>query len=307
MVRLPMNPAMTSTRHHHILLRIADIVFSISGDVSTDVTSLGESYRDFVCTGEEPEVTIHARCDDLPQIPLRAEDRVFDSEGTWSLHRVGEQYVFVLKSPLFGPLPYRIGLFSADFRWGEIHNRIPSGFERRPGDLMINPLEFPLSEVLMVCLLAQGRGVMVHACGIDDGGRGYLFAGNSTHGKSTTARIWEDRAVVLNDDRIVLRRHEGRIYMHGTPWHGDFSRVAAGRVPLDKVFFLHHAEANQVRRREGVVASSMLMTRSFLPFWDERGMRFTLDFYAQLVGELPCYELGFVPDESTPDFVRSVG
>jgi len=50
----------------------------------------------------------------------------------------------------------------------------------------------------------------------------------------------------------------------------------------------------------------MLLVRCFPPLWDAEGMRFTLDFCAHLVGEVPCYELGFVPDGSVVDFVRCV-
>ena len=156
----------------------------------------------------------------------------------------------------------------------------------------------------MVCLMARGRGLMVHACGIDDGGRGYLFAGNSTHGKSTMARIWRDEATILNDDRIVLRWREGRFWMYGTPWHGDYSGVSPGGVPLEKVYFLRHAAENQVRRQEGTAAATRLLTRCFLPLWDAEGMAFSLDLCARVAARVPCHELGFVPDQDVIDFVR---
>jgi hypothetical protein len=158
----------------------------------------------------------------------------------------------------------------------------------------------------MVCLLAQGRGLMAHACGIDDGGRGYLFAGNSGHGKTTTAWLWRDQATILNDDRIVLRWREGRFWMYGTPWHGDYTGVSPRGVPLEKIFFLRHAGQNQARRVEGVTAASMLLTRCFPPLWDAAGMEFTLEFCAQLAGKVPCYELGFLPAEGAVEYVRCV-
>jgi len=213
--------------------------------------------------------------------------------------------IFVLRSPASGPLPYRIAVFDDDLRQGEVYSRVPDP-EQSPDGLLPNPLEFPLSEVLMVCLLAQGRGLMVHACGIDDGGRGYLFAGNSTHGKTTMARLWKERAVVLNDDRIVLRRREGRFWMYGTPWHGDYSGVSPQGLPLEKVFFLRHAKTNAVRRVEGVTVASGILSRCFPPLWDAAGMNFTVDFCAQLAEAVPCYELDFVPDRSVVDFVRCV-
>jgi hypothetical protein len=156
----------------------------------------------------------------------------------------------------------------------------------------------------MVCLLAQGRGLMMHACGIDDGGRGYLFAGNSTHGKTTTARLWKNHATILNDDRIVLRHREGRFWMYGTPWHGDYSGVSPHGVPLEKIFFLRHAQANAAHPSHGTAAVSMLLARAFPPLWDQTGMLFTLDFCAELVKTVPSYELGFVPNDDILDYVR---
>jgi hypothetical protein len=147
---------------------------------------------------------------------------------------------------------------------------------------------------------------MVHACGIDDGGRGYLFAGNSTHGKTTTARLWRDQATILNDDRIVLRQREGRTWMYGTPWHGDYRQVSPQGVPLEKIFFLRHGEENRASRVAGVAAASMLLARCFPPLWDAEGMGFSLDFCAQVVDSVPCYELGFVPDERAVEYVRCV-
>jgi len=292
---------------HHpegIVAEIAEIVFALSSHHPIQSIHLEESYRHFL-SAAEPDVIIHARYDGLPQIPLRVEDRVFDSEMIWSLYTIGEKNVLVFRSPLFGPLPYRVAVFDGDFRHGEVYTRALEP-EWSDDDLLPSPLEFPLSEVLMVCLLAQGRGLMVHACGVDDSGRGYLFAGNSTHGKTTMARLWRNQATIMNDDRIVLRWREGCFWMYGTPWHGEYSEVSSQRVPLERVFFLRHAEGNEVQLSHDVTAVSMLLARCFLPLWDVEGMRFTLDFCARLVEAVPCYELGFVPDESVVDFVRCV-
>jgi hypothetical protein len=292
------------TSQEPIVFQVAGVVFAISSDLPVEAPWLEDVYQDFLCT-EEPQVTIQAHYGLMPQLVLRDEDRVFDSEVIWSLYRIGQQHVFALRSPVSGPEPYRVALFDADFRRGEVYSRIPES-EGERDDYLPGPLDYPLSEVLMVCLLARGRGLMVHACGIDDGGRGYLFAGNSTHGKSTMAQLWEDKATVLNDDRIVLRQREGRFWMYGTPWHGDHTGVSPEGVPLEKIFFLRHAEDNQARRVEGVSAASMLLTRCYPSLWDAEGMGFSLDFCAQLVDSVPCYELGFRPDQGVVDVVRCV-
>ena len=285
-----------------ILTRIAGVVFAISVDRPLSAIRFEEAYRDFACEGE-PEVTIQARYGQLPPIALSDEELVFDSEMTWSLYRSGGADILALRSSAFGPRPYRVAVFRDNFRHGEVYCQ-PRPGEGADGTLLASPLQFPLAQVLMVCLMAQGRGLMVHACGIDDGGRGYLFAGNSTHGKSTMAQIWQDHATILNDDRIVLRWREGRFWMYGTPWHGDYTGVSPTGLPLEKLFFLRHATDNQLRQVDGTEAASMLLARSFLPLWDAEGMAFSLDFCARVTQAVPCHELGFVPDRDVIDFVR---
>jgi hypothetical protein len=290
--------------NNHKKHEIASIVFEISSDQPIESIRFEPEYKDFI-SKKKPDVTVCAHYDTIPNISLKEENIVFDSGGVWSLYMINGKHVFVLKSPVSGPLPYRIAIFNSDFLQGNVYSRVLK-LENPPDDLLPNPIEYPLSEVLMLCLLAQGRGMMAHACGIEDNGKGYLFAGNSTHGKTTMARLWKDRALVLNDDRIVLRQRDGRFWMYGTPWHGDYTGVSPQGILLDKIFFLRHAQKNRALHVEGSTAASMLLTRSFLPLWHAKGMRFTLDFCAKLVDSISCFELGFVPDKKILNFVRCV-
>jgi hypothetical protein len=280
---------------------VAGLVFSILSAQDRSNIQFDEIYRGFLSTGQ-PAIPIYARYGDLPRFSLGGRDRIFDSEADWRLYHVEGRYAIVLGESDADTLPDCIVLFDDEVSQVEVYSE-PM---RLPGGLLADPLQRSPAQVLMVHLLARGRGLMMHACGIDDSGRGYLFAGNSTHGKTTMARLWKDQATILNDDRIVLRWREGRFWMYGTPWHGEYAGISAGGVPLEKVFFLRHAGDNQARRVEGVTASLMLLTRCFPPFWDADGMSFTLDFVAQLVEAVPCYELGFLPDRSAVDYVRCV-
>jgi hypothetical protein len=282
-------------------IQVAGIVFSIVNARDEQDSPLKGAYQSFISTAP-PEIIISVSYDGLPQTVFRDRDLIFDSGGAWSLYRIDGQDAIVLGATPTGSVPHKIALFNKDMRQVDIYSEA----ELLPGRFFPNPLEYPLSEVLMICLLAQGRGLMVHACGIDDGGLGYLFAGNSTHGKSTMAQLWKDQALVLNDDRIVLRQRDGRFWMYGTPWHGDYTSVSPQGVPLHKIFFLHHDEANSTHRKDGVAAASMLLVRCFPPLWDVKGMDFTLNFFTQLVAGIPCYELGFLPDKKIIDFVRNI-
>jgi hypothetical protein len=282
-------------------IEVAGLVFSLAGAQGRPAIKFDQAYDGFLSTAQ-PAVSVRMYYDGLPRLSLRNMDLLFDSESVWRLYQVDGQHAIVLQIPVSGSPPYRVALFDEEVSQVEVYSEP----RRLPGGLLPDPLHYPLAEVLMVCLLARGRGLMMHACGIDDGGRGFLFAGNSTHGKTTTARLWRDEATILNDDRIVLRQREGRFWMYGTPWHGDYTGVSPQGVPLEKVFFLRHAGENHARPVAAAEATSMLLTRCFPPFWDAAGMGFTVDFCAKLADAVPCYELDSVPDERIVEYVRCV-
>ena len=82
------------------------------------------------------------------------------------------------------------------------------------------PLEYPLDRLATLGLLAQGYGIMLHAAGVIEFGESIVFSGPSGAGKSTIARLYsrEQGTTVLNDDTIIVRKIEGRLWAFGTPW-----------------------------------------------------------------------------------------
>ena len=103
-------------------------------------------------------------------------------------------------------------------------------------------------------------------------------------------------AVVLSDDRIILRAAWERIEMHGTPWHGDAGLAVAHSWPLSSVFFLCQAAANRARRLPAPAFAARMMAASFLPFHDRQALANTLAFYDRVSASVPAYELDFTPD-----------
>jgi hypothetical protein len=244
-----------------------------------------------------PDVTLYVRDHSPPRIP-KAE-KTFDSGQTWALFQSGGNLVLQNASLHSETSASRLLFLSPDLKSGDLYLTGDT-----PED--IDPLGYPLNQVLWIILLSQGRGLLFHACGIDDGERGYLFLGNSGDGKSTTAKLWFDQGItVLNDDRIIVRENKGKLWMYGTPWHGDFKEHSSHGLRIRKLFFLRQGRKNSSRVKSGAEAVSMLLARSFPPFWDKEGMAFTVEFCQRLVSEIPCYELTFVPDAGMIDFVRN--
>ena len=76
------------------------------------------------------------------------------------------------------------------------------------------------------------------------------------------------------------------------------------KSPLSKIYFIKHAKKNVLKKLSYSEAVSMLLSTSFVPFWDKRAMADLLDIYSRLVRKIPCYELGFSPDKSVVEFLR---
>jgi hypothetical protein len=227
---------------------------------------------------------------------------LFHSGGLWSLFAEPAGYRFSFLSPLLGSTPYKQAWLDPEFRSGRVL------LSRRYFDAAapVYPLEYPLDELLMIHRLSRGEGAEVHAVGIaDETGRGHLFLGHSGAGKSTTARLWLNRpgVKILSDDRIILRAPDERIFMYGTPWHGDAGIASTETAPLSAIYLLDHGKSNQRLPLSPACAAAELFARTFVTHHSEEGIRFTLDFLDRITREIPCSIFRFVPDESAVEAI----
>jgi len=281
-------------------LGIAGIGLSYHFDQNLSEFGVKDVKKEFIAENR-PEIKLRIHHDGFPE--RRERKTIFDSGSTWSLYRSQGKFFLQDCSLEDDSSLERLVILEPDFKSGEIYIK-NDNFNK---NLLLDPLGYPLNQVLMIILLCYFKGVMFHACGINDRGYGYLFLGNSTHGKSTIAKSWsQSQATVLNDDRIIVREKDGELWMYGTPWHGDFKEVSAKGLPIRKIFFLRHGKKNLAARKEGGEAVSLLLTRCFPPFWDKEGMEYTVGLCHLIAKELPCYELTFVPDKKIINFLRAL-
>ena len=227
---------------------------------------------------------------------------VFESGGVWSAFREGDGYRFVFRSSYFGETPYKSAWFNSEFTQGEVAIFRPYFDAEQPA----YPLEYPLDELLMIHRLARGEGVEIHGLGVRDGaGRGHLFVGHSGAGKSTLARLWlrEPSALVLSDDRIILREREGRIWMYGTPWHGDAGIASPEAAPLCAAYLIEHGSRPELMPIAKGRAVAELLARSFVPHYSAEAMDFTLGFLARVTRETPCFTFRYFPDQTAVEAI----
>jgi hypothetical protein len=172
------------------------------------------------------------------------------------------------------------------------------------GGLLEDPLRFPLDQILLIHLMGQGRGLLVHACGVLDGEQGYCFAGASGQGKSTMARLWDGKATILSDDRLIIRPKDGGFLTYGTPWSGTYPATSPMGFPVSDIFLLVHGPRNNLTKLTPAEAAKHLLIASFPPYWDRDGMEWTLKLLEAIVSRVAVWKLAFRPDEEVVDFIR---
>ena len=136
------------------------------------------------------------------------------------------------------------------------------GFEEERGAIALARAEYERSawcvenylRVATAWRVLREGGVLLHAASLVLDGKGYLFMGASGSGKSTlaaTSRLGE----VLSDDLSLVRWHDGRFVVAGTPFRGTYAggRMIRGEFPIAGMFRILKAPDN---RREPVPPGS---------------------------------------------------
>jgi hypothetical protein len=279
-----------------LTFRIGSIGINLVGNPGWKYTS-HERFAAF-SSSEPPQANYEVKINFSPAKPPSRP--VFDVDRRWSLYLENGRWQLWVRS--LGEFPYLVGNFNPDFHTGILFT---SESIIEPGKLIF-PITFPMGELLMTNLLGTGYGILLHSCGVIDAESGIAFAGIGGAGKSTTARLWHgiDRVRVLNDDHTIIQKIDGAFRVYGTPWHGQGGFALAADAPLKKVFILKHGLSNQAVRLAPSRAAAALLVRTFAPLWDASAMAFTLQFLDELCQAVPCYELGFVPDQSAVEYVR---
>ena len=279
------------------LLSIGDVTVHVVSDDRRLVPRADGPLRQFLVDARRADVEIRVGWTDTPAEP--DGDLLFDAAPTWQILRSGNEFLFAFRSAAGGPVPYKTARFNRSFTSGDVQVYRPH-FDHQSSD-PVDPLNYPLDELLMIHVLSQGKGVEIHGCALlDAAGRAYVFAGQSGAGKSTLARLWGDApgVTLLSDERVVLRTDRHPIVVYGTPWHGDAMLASPLGGELAGVFFLRHAATHAVVSTGGSLAVAKLLACSFLPFHSAEAVDRTMAALEHVVRTTRCYDLSFAPDRS---------
>ena len=124
---------------------------------------------------------------------------------------------------------------------------------------------------------------------------GYLFTAKSGTGKSTHTRLWREllreRAVMVNDDKPLIRMTDAGAVICGTPWDGKHRLSTSIAVPLKALCILERAEKNTIRKISAAEAYPMLLQQAYRPL-DSMALDKTLTLIDRLAASVSLWRLG---------------
>jgi hypothetical protein len=127
---------------------------------------------------------------------------------------------------------------------------------------------------------------------VDD--KAYLFTAPSGTGKSTHTALWRkvfgERAVMINDDKPLIRFQEDGIWVYGTPWDGKHRISTNTRAKVRAICILERGESNRIWEESFFDAYPVILNQTYRPD-DEDGMAKTLELVNVLMTKIKIYRM----------------
>lgn len=135
---------------------------------------------------------------------------------------------------------------------------------------------------------------LFHCSAIEVEGKAYLFAAPSGTGKSTHTRMWREyfgeKAVMINDDKPLLKVRQDGIYVCGTPWNGKHHLDTNKIVPIQGICLLERGSENHIEKIAALDAYPGLYRQTYRPADREKMVR-TLALLRQLTERVSIYRM----------------
>ena len=136
--------------------------------------------------------------------------------------------------------------------------------------------------------------ILFHSSVISVDGQAYAFTAKSGTGKSTHSRLWREllgeRAVMVNDDKPLIRIDDDGVFGYGTPYCGKHRWGNNICVPLRSIAVIHRSEINHIESTGVPKAFVTLLQQTYRPS-DPVKMAKTLDLLTKMADRVKLYDL----------------
>jgi len=245
-------------------------------------------FKQFEVDGPGEDLIVLEHFFHLPQLESIDWGEEIYSKPPWAVYKNRDSWIYK------GILPDRdelhcISVFNRDHSHGKIYH--PDDQFLQDGNLE-SLSALPTDQIFLARALAERQGCYLHSAGVIYRGRGFVFAGHSGAGKSTTVSMIQDLVTVLCDDRMIVRKHENNWKLHGSWSHGDIAQVSSQSAPLSAILFLVQSKENRLERITDPQAilhkllAILIKPLETADWWEKM-----LNLLTDMSRSIPCYYL----------------
>jgi hypothetical protein len=278
-------------------ITVADFLIKLLSESNIE---LEEGYFPFLSNENTAEADISIECiAGLPGNPFENEKLVFEAKNEtqkfYSIYKSGSNLGFIIYNQQTNEIQQLATLDETYTHW-KIYSELTD-------ENNLLPLKYPMGPIILHYLTVKSDAVMIHASCAFDGFNGRIFTGFSGAGKSTISKIWADAGnLIVNDDRLIIRKRENDFYVHNTPmYYQDVPKA----VPLNSIFLISHSPQNKIKKLSGALAVSKVLAFCIQNNFDKKIIHNHLEFLSELCTHISVYELGFVPDSGVVNFIKA--
>ncbi len=117
-------------------------------------------------------------------------------------------------------------------------------------------------------------GMLLHCSAVEVDEKAYLFTAPSGTGKSTHAsfykEIFKNRATIINDDKPIVRKIDGKFFVFGSPWQGKHKIGENKKAKIKGICHLTRGKTNQITKADKNYMISVLLSQTLRPKEEEK-------------------------------------
>lgn len=146
----------------------------------------------------------------------------------------------------------------------------------------------------LIPYLLENNTILFHGSTIAVDNSAYLFTAPSGTGKSTHVSIWRkyfgEKAVMINDDKPLIKVDDEGIVIFGTPWMGKHNLGNNVKFPLKAICHIKQCKENSIKKIDKNDLFSILFQQTQRTN-DKLGMQKVLILLEKLAANVDLYEL----------------
>lgn len=143
-------------------------------------------------------------------------------------------------------------------------------------------------------VLESYDGMFFHSSSLMLDNEAYVFTAPSGTGKSTHTALWRkhfgSRVTMINDDKPIIRKLDGRFYICGTPWMGKSDIGNNVKAPIKAVYIIERSTDNFAKKISVGQYFNQVLEATLIPT-DRENMSKLLDLLDGLFSDVPLYLL----------------